>query len=581
MSILDVFSKFHMHIADRKKVSADLNDLATWLQEIKSGVDQNPRLQKTRNALQQELDTKLSESVKDKIVKYIAESFILAEDGYQDIERIKKDIEATLNKIFLPRNQEKNIEICNDLEKLIQDVYNFKKRLNLLTALTEWIKRTDLPASGKPWTFKRPLIIVCAGMIIIPGACYAFYKSSLNYGETNCMDTPFYKISSVAMANKKLLGISCLKAYSENPKDNVAKLKLKQAKLEFEELVEADNTDKEATFFLEASANLLAQSNGSKNRPKYPESIKLFDKYLDREISGNPSIPDEIVDIIVRLGHFLGSEKQYPQARKYYKAALGKDKKNINALLGVCTTHFDINDQSELQKMLEECSNAIKYLEPKKNTDKDPVLALAYNNKGCVEARLGEYSKSSESFKRGKKKNDADSHLNRAYFNSLVLNDKHEEAIEFYRDRDKSTLERNDADDSYVFAFGIMRFAMASDMNQPSGERKKNYKEAFDAFKELNQTNKIHRDYLGRTKLCLDDMKSCKTNWSIKSEPNHELVDNMHKVFLAFITTYEMNPVVRNAPIVFQSRNDRELKGQFCELRKKPENELGKPPEPK
>ncbi len=577
MSILDSFlSKIHKHIADGKRVSVHLDSLARWLQKIKNEVDKDLHSQLTKDDLLEKLTVhKLNQSIKSAIFEYVTESLVLAGGGYQNIEDIERNILDVIDKIFHPESQAKKEEICSDLEQLIQSIHDFKKKANPFTACA------DLLASKKPKILKYPLIV---GLIIFPVVgCYAFHKFMLNHVETSCIDTvlPFYKISSVETANRKSLGISCLKAYSENPKDIA---KLKQAKLEFEELVKVDNTDKEATFFLETSANLLAKSEGSKNRPKYPEAIKLFDKYLGRENPGYPSMPDEIVDIIVRLGHFLSSEKKYTQARKYYSAALGKDKKNINAFLGICTTHFDTNDKSELQVILEDCSNAIKYLELEKDTNKDTALALAYNNKGCVQARLGEYSDSSASFKEGKKKDDVNPHLDRAYFNSLVLSDtddKREEAIQFYSDRGESTPEKSDANNSYDFAFGIIKFATASDTKQPLGERKKNYEKALDTFKELSQKNKIHQDYRGRTKLCLDNMNSCKTNWSIKSEPNHELVDNMHKVFLAFITTYKMNPVVRNAPIVFQSRKYEELEGRFCKLRRESENELGKPSKPK
>jgi tetratricopeptide (TPR) repeat protein len=575
MSILDsILSKFHKHIADGKRVSVYLDSLARWLQEIKNEVDKDLHSQLMKDDLLKELyDNKLSQSIKNAVFEYITESFTLAEGGYQEIEEIERSILGVINKIFHPENLASNREICDDLEQLIQGIHDFKKKANPITACA------DLLASKKPKTFKHPLILGAVLIVTIPGICYAFHKFILNYVETNCTDTmlPFYKISSVEMANRKSLGISCLKAHSKNPGDMA---KLKQAKLEFEDLVKVDNMDKEATFFLETSVNLLARSKGSENRPQYPESIKLFNNYFERESPGNPSIPDEIVDIIVRLGNFLSSEQQYAQAKKYYSAALGKNKKNINASLGICTTHFDTNDKLELQKTLEDCSNAIKYLEVERSTSKDNALALAYYNKGCVQARLGDYSGSSASFKEGKKKDGVNPYLDKAYFNSLVLSDtddKREEAIKFYSDRGDSTPEKSDADNTYAFAFGIMKFATASDTKQPLDARRKNYQKALDTFKELNQKNKIHQDYQGRTKICLNNMNSCKTNWSIKSEPNYELVDNMHKVFLAFITTYEMNPVVNNAPVVFQSKKYEELKGRFCKLRREPENEISKP----
>lgn len=478
------------------------------------------------------------------------------EIGQEQVKELSCLLKKTINNTSIS-------EVAKDFKSKgkgdIQAIREASGRFNGLATTVQAATRLKVTNSrhsrgGFPKKGLAKLLILGLGVVGVIGA-FDWWLTSNAY--KNCSDLPLYKTSdvdflfyrSIVTDAHKELGRSCMSSYLNNPKQGTEKLLIAMNAFEKAESLRPD--DPQAHFFLGHIREILAGSSGKE--PEYAASDKQYDKaaqlYLDKIKYGGHGIGKQDSEVLVELGHFLGTHQRDDDALRLYEQVLKQDQNNTGALLGICVTHFHLNTKSRLQETLRICERAIQNLKDDKSKGSrraklEKNLAEAYYDLGCVQVRLGEYSSATKSFNDGSLREapEIDKYLDSAKFFSLILDEKYSEAIEFLQSskllneakhgsrkekgEQEETHEHEGSKDinqegSFNFGLGIANFALG------------NYDEAIEHFNRAT-SSELTQYYLSKARECKES-GSCQ-KWTHRGDPR--IAAEIHNRFSAFVVHY-------------------------------------------
>jgi tetratricopeptide (TPR) repeat protein len=397
------------------------------------------------------------------------------------------------------------------------------------------------------------LLILGLGVVGVIGTDWWLTSSAYK----NCSDLPLHKTfdmdflfyRSIVTDAHKELGRSCTGSYLNNSKQGTEKLLIAMNAFEKAESLRPD--DPQTHFFLGHIREILAGSSGKE--PEYADSDEQYNKatqlYLEKIKYGGHGIGRQDSEVLVELGHFLGTHQRDDDALRLYEQVLKQDQDNTGALLGICVTHFHLNTRSKLEETLRICERAIQNLKDDKSkggrrAKLEKNLAEAYYDLGCVQVRLGDYSRATKSFNDGSLREapEMDKYLDSAKFFSLILDEKYLEAIEFLQSskllnevkhdsskekgEQEETHEHKGSEDvnqegSFNFGLGIANFALG------------NYDEAIEHFNRAT-SSELTQHYLSKARECKESGLCQK--WTHRGDPR--IIAEIHNRFSAFVVHY-------------------------------------------
>ena len=410
-------------------------------------------------------------------------------------------------------------------------------------------------SSNKRRFFNKKLLIIPAvglGILAVVVGGIDWWLTSRSY--TTCSDLPSYRTFDIdlpfyrqlVIGSQKELGRSCVGSYVGNTSQSADKLRT--AIFAFEKAGKLNPDDPQVHFFLGHTRELLVSSSGKEPEyagadQQYKDAIRLYQEQI--RPYGGSGINKQDFEILVELGHFLTTHQRDDEASEFYKQVLTKDPNNTGALLGICVTHFHLNERVKLEtEVLPACDKAIQNLENDRSKEGgrrarlEKNLAEAYYDKGCVQVRLGDYSNATDSFNEGSLREipETDRYLDSAKFFSLLLDTKYSEAIAFFtqsnllgehshEDEGGEEHEHEEKEinqkGSFYFGLGIANFALG------------NYGEASNNLRNATQTE-LTKYYLSEAQRC-EESNICQ-RWTQEEDP--KVIAEMHNRFSAFLVHY-------------------------------------------
>jgi hypothetical protein len=462
---------------------------------------------------------------------------------------------------------------CNEeiLKKYLKDLQRMKHRIHLLHPLPHHINEST------------PIKIIGFGafvsLCVISLSAVAYEKSQVDIMKKNCMEISKYRSNewpaSFLPPYKYFLEESymvaaktCISAYKKEKKE----YQLNLAEDIFSNLKKNNPKSIQATFFLDYIKN--------PSNPDYKESVELIQDYIDDQ--NNHILTKEDFDTAIKIAHILEGNQKFDTANKLYKIILGKDENNINALLGICTTHFTLESQEDkIKDISKKCKQSVEKLNEQKVVEKDSKRkkqAISYHNYGCLLLRSEEYAKAKEQFELGHQKDAKNDDITKATAFSMLFAGKYKDAktlitselkntknlifSEFYKD---PTEFRKDMQ----IGLGLAYLGLA-EKAEDNKDKKSYYEKAYENIKSSNDKT-INNIYLKKIADCTsNNQKECLANFpSRNTKENNSLFTYLHSKVLAFINHYQMDPNINDLLIPFPDKDDKNIKWNACTIMNK------------
>lgn len=467
---------------------------------------------------------------------------------------------------------------CNEdiLKKHLKDLQRMKHVIHLLHPLPHHIKDST------------PIKIIGFGafvsLCVVGFSAVAYERSQVDIMKKNCMEISKYR-SNEWPANffppykyfleesYMIAGKTCISAYKKERNE----YQLNLAENIFSNIKKNNPKSIQATFFLDYIKNPL--------NPDYKESVDLIQDYIDDQ--NNYILIKEDFDTTIKIAHILEGNQKYDTANKLYKIILGKDEDNVNALLGICTTHFTLENQEDRVKDIsKKCEKSVKKLDEQKVVEKDSKRkkqAIAYHNYGCFLLRFEEYAKAKEQFNLGHQKDAKNDAITKATAFSMLFARNYKDAkilitnelkntrslelkiqkslvsSEFYKD---PTEFRKDMQ----IGLGLAYLGLA-EKSEDNKDKKSYYEKAYESIK-LSNDEIVKNIYLKKIAVCTNnDQKECLASFpSRNTKENNSLFTYLHSKILAFINHYQMDPNINDLLIPFSDKDDKNLKWHACTI---------------
>jgi hypothetical protein len=510
------------------------------------------------------------------------------------VENEKKEFQLHLRNTKDQENRGKLLMVLGGTTFDIQALCNtgvLKRRLKelekLQTVIDPWphLIKTSTPKQQILFSIFSSASIAIVSLIVADNLHVAKMKRE-------CIEIPTYRSNesfasffspyhSMVQESYVMTGNACMSSYKkERDKENIARRQsdsteprkltdkeksfLSHSEAAFNKLDKLTNQKSlQATFFLEYISKLY----GSK-ATRYKNSTALISKYIDNGNSKNYILKKEDFDVAVKIAHILEGSQEYTTANKLYKLILDQDEDHVNALLGICTTHFKLKDQ-KVEDILDKCKNSIKILNSQKESkDKSKVLALAHHNYGCMFLRFEKYSDAARQFELGEKQDGENKNILRAASFSMFLAGEYKKAKDFMLAVGKqptkvSSESSKEFHKDIKMALGLVYLKLAEKAENDG----KKIKLLDDAYKniELSEDYKVKEIYLKKINDCKNKkVKECFLPFSSK------VVNHLHGKVWAFINHYQMDQNIVDAPVIFSDDDgeleDKNLKGNACTI---------------
>lgn len=502
------------------------------------------------------------------------------------VEKLKQELKLYFRKM-------KNKNSCAQLLKILEDIdFSFQARCDKET-LKKHLQDLRIIKHAIHFLHPLPHIIIesTPGKLISFGAILSFCivgfslvacdKLEVDSIRKNCKEVPAYRsnewLASFLPPYKYLVeesyliaGNTCISTSKKGKNQYYNNL----AEEIFRKLRNSINPKSiPAAFFLDYLEN--------PSSPDYKRSIDLIQDYIDDQ--SNYVLKKEDFDVAVKIAHVLEGNQKYDKANELYKIILHKDEDHVNALLGICSTHFTLESQADkVNGILKKCKRSIELLDKEKVIEKDnkrQKQAIAHHNYGCMLLRFEDYSEAKEQFKLGNEKDTNNNNIKKARAFLMIFTGKYEDAKNFITDKLKS--QKNSVPSEFYkdtsefqqdmrVGLGLAYLGMAG---RSENDKKKGiyYKKAYENIDSSNDVT-IKNMYLKKIEICMNNsQKECLASFpSKKAKENNLLFNHLHGKVLAFINHYQMDPNIADSPIQFPSKDDEDLKQNACTILKKP-----------